>query len=615
MAITARGASLSTKGPPKGDPAVSRGPMKRAAHAYSTLFLASAFSLASFAACSNGAGSHSEPQRSTTSAVSGKAPRPPVAMPLRHELPAAPSPCPDFQYLGGQVISAVQIVAVWWEPTGFSVDPLVKAALPNWYTQVTNSAYLDWMGEYSTTIPGGTGQTVGRGTFLSAVSIQPSAANAGTTVDDTQISAELVLQLQANKLPQPTFDAQGYSNTIYMFDFPPGITITLQGSQSCSSFCAYHYTTTYNGKYIPYGVHPDFGPTSACTGANCGTQPTYVLNDESVHSHEMIEAISDEAFGIAINNGCDSGALVCAPAAWFSNTCNEIGDACQNSGDGQVTGPDGMSYVVQLGWSTKYQSCIDQPPIPICTSPNNPPGCRACNAGDNGSACNGTTPMCETRTGNVRLGYCVPCVDNTTCMGTTPICQTTTDPMTDDTCRACVTGECSGANPICSTNGPSKGACIQCDPTTNMGCSGSQPICDSASGTCRACMNGECSGATPVCEQSGILAGTCVQCDSTHTTACTGATPLCNPASLKCIGCQSNADCANSMSGHVCSTMGTNKGSCVACQVSSDCTNPATPMCDPTTNTCVAPMTGNDAGTDSGSTDSGSADSSAPRLD
>ncbi len=468
------------------------------------------------------------------------APVPRGAMPMRRAgqvLPIAPGGCPDLAYTDGPVLSSVEIVMVYWEPSGQTVDPMVKSTMPNWFTQVTNSPYMDWLSEYNTTVSGGTNQSIVRGSFNEAVSITPSVT--GTTVDDSQIGPEIVSQIQGGVLPQPKTDAQGHIRTLYMIYFPAGITITMQGAQSCVQFCAYHGAVMYNSDAIPYGVMPDMSPGSPCGGGGCGMQAQWIQTEESNSSHEMIEAVTDPQ--VALVTTCPGGANTCAPMAWYSDgsNCGEIADLCDPQGDGTTTGPDGTTQVVQLLWSNMQQKCTDRGTAPpVCVNgPNNPPGCRMCTAADNGAACNGSTPVCETRSGNIKLGSCVACVADSNCSGSTPICLTTSNLMTDDTCGNCTADPsiCTGMTPVCAASGTNMGKCVQCDSTNMTQCTGGTPFCNAMTNVCRACTAADCTGATPVCDTSGTNAGQCVQCVMNSDCASKGTGWTCNTTTNTCV--------------------------------------------------------------------------------
>jgi hypothetical protein len=67
-----------------------------------------------------------------------------------------------------------------------------------------------------------------------------------------------------------------------------------------------------------------------------------------VSSHELIEAVTDPAVGVA--------ATYASPLSWYNKTYGEIGDLC-NAQQGTVLGTDGVNYTVQKEWSNSTLSC------------------------------------------------------------------------------------------------------------------------------------------------------------------------------------------------------------------------------------------------------------------
>lgn len=267
---------------------------------------------------------------------------------------------PHLSYFGGPVISNVQVVEVLYGTGSGSYDPHVAGTttptIGNFYSDLTgaNSGFTTLLSQYDTNISGGTNQIIGNGTFDALFQITPSAGNDGSTIDDTQIQAELLAQINAGHLPAPTTDAAGNENTLYMIYFPPGKSITLQGSGSCvaGGFCAYHGTTsnTLGGKNILYGVFPDFQPPSGCS-TGCGTSSTFG-NYTSVSTHELAESITDADVGIATT--------FAPPLAWYDETNGEIGDIC--NGEQGSYNANGTTYTVQLLWSNAANACVLPPP-------------------------------------------------------------------------------------------------------------------------------------------------------------------------------------------------------------------------------------------------------------
>jgi hypothetical protein len=382
------------------------------------------------------------------------------------KLPSAPLAGGDLKYFGGRVISNVKVVEVAW---GSGVDSNYLTQLQGFYTAIVKSPFVDWMTEYDTVgltgfadFQPGSNQHIGRGSFVASVVITPT--NKSTALTDADIQTELAAQLASAALPAPAVDSNGNVDSIYMIDFPPGTSITLVNIQSCSSFGAYHFTMTYQGKSVPYGVHP-----------NCG----YSFNTSTlIHSHELAEAMTDMEVGLVETNTTNKNArplawTTLAQTAWQSS---ESGDLCEGTSD-TVAG-----FTVQKIWSNYAQACVAQ--IPICDGVLVPPACRPCNAFDSGNAC---TDACATS--GTKAGQCVTCTSKyeAACTGATPVCDDATY-----TCVACV------ANSDCKT--------------------ATAPVCDSTSHTCRGCTSdNDCSvgdagvdaGASLTCD---VPSGQCVQC-------------------------------------------------------------------------------------------------------
>jgi len=267
-------------------------------------------------------------------------------------------------YFGGPVISNVHVVIVFW---GTNVDPVVTTpgTIDQFFADITNSRYYDLLTEYSTAGVTGAGtpatssnQTIGRGQFDATVTIIPSSCPgpATCTLTDNQIQAELTSQLAAGHLPAPVKDAQGIIETFYMIYFPPGVHINLGTAPSCAAggFCAYHSNTS---SLVPYGVLPDFGPTSGCQAPHCGSG-TEFQNITAVTSHEMSEAVTDAQIGSAPNTPTPE-----PPIAWydFPPDMGEIGDIC--GGQDTTVSAGGHTYTVQTEFSNLQGDCVSAPPV------------------------------------------------------------------------------------------------------------------------------------------------------------------------------------------------------------------------------------------------------------
>lgn len=260
-------------------------------------------------------------------------------------------------YHNGPIISNVQVVEVLYGSGSYNpqVAGTTSPTMGNFFADITSTGLISLMQQYNTNISGGTNQIFGNGTFGGLFQIVPSAGNNGSTIDDSNIQAEILAQINAGHLPAPVLDAGGNANTLYMIYFPPGKTITQGGSSSCvgGGFCAYHGTTNslINGQHVLYGVMPDMQAGSGCA-TGCGTSSVFG-NYTSVTSHELVEAMTDAQVGIAT--------VIGPPLAWYDSTNGEIGDICNGQQATYVA--NGTSYVIQLEFSNSANNCVTFPPV------------------------------------------------------------------------------------------------------------------------------------------------------------------------------------------------------------------------------------------------------------
>ncbi|MFT3769918.1 MAG: hypothetical protein QM820_31195 [Minicystis sp.] len=230
----------------------------------------------------------------------------------------------NFTYRGGPVISNVKVVTVFWNSTVPN-----QSNLNSFYQTIVQSPHLDWLSEYKTPT-----QTIGRGSFLATY--VDTAAPTSKSLKDPDIQKEIARLINNASVPAPDAD------TLYMVHFPAGVSISMEGNLSCQQFCAYHGTFKNNGKNVYYGVMPDFsGGCEACGGTNDKLKNTTIVT-----SHELIEAITDPAIGLA-NAQNDESFL-----AWYDDQGGEIGDVCQSEA-GEVSG-----WMVQGEYSMKEGGCI-----------------------------------------------------------------------------------------------------------------------------------------------------------------------------------------------------------------------------------------------------------------
>jgi MYXO-CTERM domain-containing protein len=318
--------------------------------------------------------------------------------------------CGVITYCGGPVLSSVQIVPVYWTD---QVSRSITSWAPGYLKTIASSALIDMLSEYSTagktgevctiptdaglgyfgtTTPSSTGQTIVRGSALPAVTITPKVTTGTNIVDDNSpIGAELVAQI-GHALPAPTYDAQGYPNTLYMVFFPSSYSISIQGLGSCSAFGGYHYSGPYTppvsckSQYIAYAVIPD------CGGGDLS----------GVVSHELAEAITDTDVGPTESSPLlGDGAWYLGPSypcndpASCPQNCGEVGDVCEGSGLAQIPGTQIASQNIwtqsQGGGSCDVSNPGIGPqsgpaPLGMCPNPGTLPdaGADASTGGDSG---------------------------------------------------------------------------------------------------------------------------------------------------------------------------------------------------------------------------------------
>ena len=223
---------------------------------------------------------------------------------------------------GGPILKNISVHPVWWNSS-----TQFQSNLNAFYNAVTASPLWSMLTQYG----------IGNGSGVAGITDTKTT----TSVTDSAIHTELNNLFAAGRLPLPN------SNNYYPVHFPSGVSITSpDGSKSCVVFCAYHGTYVRNGVNVNYGVIPDQG--GGCAGG-CGNNASRVNNLDSVSSHELIEATTDPAVGLATT--------FAPPLAWYDRTNGEIGDIC-NGQQGTTVGRDGVTYVIQLEFSNSANNCV-----------------------------------------------------------------------------------------------------------------------------------------------------------------------------------------------------------------------------------------------------------------
>ncbi|KAJ3326400.1 hypothetical protein HDU76_012963 [Blyttiomyces sp. JEL0837] len=235
---------------------------------------------------------------------------------------------------GGPVIANVEIYPIYYGNANF------KNELNAFYKAIANSTYMNLLAEYATP-----STVIGTGTFVG--SYQETNPNSKTSLDDDGDIIPYIRSLITKGTIKPT------KNTYFPIHFQTGYNIVQGTTKSCVDFCGYHGTIDISDitkvQYAYYGIIPD--QSGDCFGG-CGSSPSVFDNLCSVSSHELLEAITDPAVGIASSYA--------SPLAWYQPVGGEISDLC-NAQEADVLGTDGVVYTVQLQWSNKYKKCMVPP--------------------------------------------------------------------------------------------------------------------------------------------------------------------------------------------------------------------------------------------------------------
>lgn len=229
-------------------------------------------------------------------------------------LTAAPAAAPQLTYRGGPLLTAVEVVTVFWGARWASDLQPLGGQINTFFDTILQSTLLDQLAEYS--VPA---YNIGHGRRTGTVTITDQEPPA--SVSDATIQTMLQARIQSGSLPP--IDA----NTLYCVYLPPGTVVSQGGGQSCLSFCGYHN----NG---PSGLYYAVLPSPDCSGCLGSLASFDALT--SISSHELCEAITDPIPG----------------QGWYDDTNGEIGDICA----WQSKSLDG--YTVQLEWSNRQNACV-----------------------------------------------------------------------------------------------------------------------------------------------------------------------------------------------------------------------------------------------------------------
>lgn len=230
-------------------------------------------------------------------------------------VPAPHSPFPLVTAHGGPVLENIELVPVY-----FNEDPLF-AELEQFNAWIVTSNYWKQAGsEYG----------VEAGTHLSGIKL---ASAVPATISDAQVASWIDTWVANQTLPTPN------ANTVFVFFFQAGTTITNRTGASCRAFAGLHETAAISNPIftgeVPFVIVP------RCT-YSADDDPLMIATN--VASHEYIETATDPFNltnpGWVMDN--DSGPL----EAWGMLSGPAVADLCLNQSYDVVEG-----FTVQDIWS------------------------------------------------------------------------------------------------------------------------------------------------------------------------------------------------------------------------------------------------------------------------
>ncbi|KAJ3288586.1 hypothetical protein HDU79_004752 [Rhizoclosmatium sp. JEL0117] len=212
-------------------------------------------------------------------------------------------------YGGGRLLQAVKVYPIF---VGSALNPTGVNAF---YASLVGSTQMDALaGQYDTT-----GYKIRRGQFVQSFTGSVSGGSDPASVVKTLLKSGVV-----------TPDANSYFPVHYGPEYDASV------AQSCTQYCAYHDSFSYNGQNVAYGMIPNCASTT-CHNGYLG--PTGFDSLTCIAAHELFETVTDPD----------------PTSGWNGN--GEIGDICYGQ-CGIITGGDGKEINVQYEWSNYDNACI-----------------------------------------------------------------------------------------------------------------------------------------------------------------------------------------------------------------------------------------------------------------
>ena len=308
---------------------------------------------------------------------------------------------------------------------------------------------------------------------------------------------------------------------------------------------------------------PDFNECVKClTSADCGgTTPVCLTNTTFPSFNQCVQCTA--------NSHCSGSTPLCNIT---THTCT----ACMNDTDCQidVNPPAGK----------------DDDNAIACKMTPSPPQCVQCTL--DAHCTSSLLTLADPAMTHCVSNICSICSTNAHCATNAAghFCDTSPAPAQ---CTQClVDTDCPAAIPVCKLDDPgtNQNKCVQCTASNHSACTGSTPVCDTASNTCVACLiSSDCPSSLPACDTSTHQ---CVACTINAHCASSPDGHACDTAQHHCAPCAPNPgspDPGCSVPTPGCDTLGDGIASnnvCRACVDNDDCATGQS--CNPTTHACVS---------------------------
>jgi hypothetical protein len=245
-------------------------------------------------------------------------------------IPAWHPPAPQVISYGGGVLQAPTIIPVFYasDPLQSKVEQMLQGLPQSTYWTAISKEY-----------------GVGAISIASSIVLNDTPPS---KIDDSEIATWLGTNVDGTHAPWPKADG----SQIYAIFYPQSTVITLQGSQSCYGFGAYHEESiTKIGLNFPYAVMP------RCGGGMAIDSLTVAV------SHEIIEAATDPF----VQSTPAYQAVDFDHYTWAFFPGGEVGDMCafERQAEQKLVG----NFMVQRSWSNVSAKASHDPCVPALAQP------------------------------------------------------------------------------------------------------------------------------------------------------------------------------------------------------------------------------------------------------